>query len=86
MQLRTTFTVSPRDLALQIHCPSLRCGVVSVEAGLAADPVAGRLVRTGIAGRPVPIEEEARRCGVPKLVASQLAQPFRLVRADGARP
>jgi hypothetical protein len=73
MQLGSTFTVSPRDLALQIHCPSLRCGVVGVDAGLAADRVAGRLVRTGIAGRPVPVEQEARRCGMPKLVARQLA-------------
>jgi sterol desaturase/sphingolipid hydroxylase (fatty acid hydroxylase superfamily) len=45
-------------------------------------PVAGVTVTTGIAGRPVPLEQEV---GVPAALVGQLTQPFRrLAATDGA--
>ncbi len=41
--------------------------------------------RTGIEGRPVPLEQSAPASGVPRIVMAQLAQPFRLHSAtDGS--
>jgi len=54
-------------------------------AGCAMDPVAGDPVATGIAGRPVPIEQ-AGASGMARVVAAQLVQPFRAGEAMGARP
>jgi sterol desaturase/sphingolipid hydroxylase (fatty acid hydroxylase superfamily) len=46
-------------------------------------PVAGVVVTTGLAGRPVPVEQEV---GVPIALLGQLAQPFRrLAATDRAR-
>jgi sterol desaturase/sphingolipid hydroxylase (fatty acid hydroxylase superfamily) len=49
-------------------------------AGLALQPSVGEPVATGIAGRPVPVEQSAatRPWGFPRLVLTQLAQPFRV--------
>ena len=42
--------------------------------------------RTGISGRPVPLEQAASPVGIPGVVLSQLAQPFGVAPAtDGAR-
>jgi sterol desaturase/sphingolipid hydroxylase (fatty acid hydroxylase superfamily) len=54
-------------------------------AGCAMAPVAGDPVATGIAGRPVPIEQEGES-GMAHLVAAQLVQPFRIGEAMGTRP
>ena len=41
-------------------------------------------IRTGISGRPVPIEQTARRFGVARVFGAQLVQPFRMYAAtDG---
>jgi hypothetical protein len=55
-------------------------------SGHAVLPIRGaRPCRTGIAGRPVPLEQSAPASGVPRVVVAQLAQPFRLRSAtDGA--
>jgi sterol desaturase/sphingolipid hydroxylase (fatty acid hydroxylase superfamily) len=49
-----------------------------VLARRAVFPAGGAPVETGIAGRPVPIEQAASGAGIPRVVLSQLAQPFRL--------
>jgi sterol desaturase/sphingolipid hydroxylase (fatty acid hydroxylase superfamily) len=41
-------------------------------------PAGGAPVETGISGRPVPIEQAASVAGIPRVVLSQLAQPFRM--------
>ncbi|HWE57138.1 MAG TPA: sterol desaturase family protein [Acidimicrobiales bacterium] len=46
-------------------------------AGLAADPAPGQVGPTGIAGRPVPIEQHGPGRSVLRVVSAQLAQPFR---------
>lgn len=46
-------------------------------AGTAVDPVPSRIVVTGLAGRPVPVEQQ-RPGRVVALVTAQLLQPFRL--------
>jgi sterol desaturase/sphingolipid hydroxylase (fatty acid hydroxylase superfamily) len=55
-------------------------------AGCAAHPSGIRAIPTGIAGRPVPIEQSARSGSVPKVVVEQLVQPFRLRAATDGRP
>jgi sterol desaturase/sphingolipid hydroxylase (fatty acid hydroxylase superfamily) len=40
-------------------------------------PAGGTPVETGISGRPVPIEQAVTVAGIPRVVLSQLAQPFR---------
>ncbi len=54
-------------------------------AGCAVAPSGGAPIRTGIGGRPVPIEQTAPRCRVGHSVVAQIVQPFRL-RADMATP
>jgi sterol desaturase/sphingolipid hydroxylase (fatty acid hydroxylase superfamily) len=44
----------------------------------AAFPTGRAPIATGIAGRPVPVEQSARASGVGRVVLAQLAQPFRL--------
>ena len=44
----------------------------------AAFPMGRAPIATGIAGRPVPVEQSARASGVGRVVLAQLAQPFRL--------
>jgi sterol desaturase/sphingolipid hydroxylase (fatty acid hydroxylase superfamily) len=46
-------------------------------AGCAVSPAGGPPIQTGIAGRPVPIEQTGPTVRVPRVVAAQLAQPFR---------
>ncbi len=46
--------------------------------GCAVFPTGGEPIRTGIAGRPVPIEQAGRRIHVPQVLAAQIGQPFRL--------
>ncbi len=41
-------------------------------------PAAGAPIATGIAGRPVPVEQSGPRYGVARVVVAQLAQPFGL--------
>jgi len=53
-------------------------------AGCAMRPVAGDPVATGIAGRPVPIEQDATS-GMARVVAAQLVQPFRISAAMDGR-
>jgi sterol desaturase/sphingolipid hydroxylase (fatty acid hydroxylase superfamily) len=47
-------------------------------SGRAAYPTGGVPVPTGIAGRPVPVEQSASGARVPRVVLAQLAQPFRI--------
>jgi sterol desaturase/sphingolipid hydroxylase (fatty acid hydroxylase superfamily) len=47
-------------------------------SGRAAYPTGGLPPRTGIAGRPAPVEQSASGARVPRVVRSQLAQPFRI--------
>jgi sterol desaturase/sphingolipid hydroxylase (fatty acid hydroxylase superfamily) len=47
-------------------------------AGCAAFPTRGAARQTGIAGRPVPVEQSASGTGIPRVVLAQLAQPFRI--------
>jgi sterol desaturase/sphingolipid hydroxylase (fatty acid hydroxylase superfamily) len=54
-------------------------------AGCAVAPSGGAPIRTGIGGRPVPIEQTAPRYRVGHSVVAQIVQPFRL-RADMATP
>jgi sterol desaturase/sphingolipid hydroxylase (fatty acid hydroxylase superfamily) len=55
-------------------------------AGRAVLAEAGAAVPTGIAGRPVPVEQAASRAGVARVVLAQLAQPFAVrTDTDGAR-
>jgi sterol desaturase/sphingolipid hydroxylase (fatty acid hydroxylase superfamily) len=54
-------------------------------AGCAMRPVVGDPVATGIAGRPVPIEQDAPS-GLARVVAAQLVQPFRISAAMDGRP
>jgi sterol desaturase/sphingolipid hydroxylase (fatty acid hydroxylase superfamily) len=53
-------------------------------ARCAVYPSGGEPIRTGIGGRPVPIEQDARRFGVAHVVVAQLAQPFGLRSATDA--
>jgi len=54
-------------------------------AGFAVQPSKGAPVATGIAGRPVPIEQNAAASAVPGVVAAQLLQPLQLRSAlDGS--
>jgi sterol desaturase/sphingolipid hydroxylase (fatty acid hydroxylase superfamily) len=39
-------------------------------------PNGGTPIRTGIGGRPVPIEQDARASRIPRVMAAQLVQPF----------
>jgi sterol desaturase/sphingolipid hydroxylase (fatty acid hydroxylase superfamily) len=41
-------------------------------------PAGGAPLATGISGRPVPVEQAASVAGIPRVVLSQLAQPFRM--------
>lgn len=54
-------------------------------AGLAADPVPGQVSPTGIAGRPVPVEQSGPGRSLITVLGRQLAQPFRPTDAMGAR-
>jgi sterol desaturase/sphingolipid hydroxylase (fatty acid hydroxylase superfamily) len=47
-------------------------------SGRSAYPSGGVSLPTGIAGRPVPVEQSVSGAGVPRIVLSQLAQPFRV--------
>jgi hypothetical protein len=47
-----------------------------VAAKVTAYPSGGAPLPTGIAGRPVPVEQSASGTRVPRVVLSQLAQPF----------
>lgn len=49
-------------------------------------PTGGAPIPTGIAGRPVPIEQAARRSRVAHVVVAQLAQPFAMSAATDGRP
>ena len=48
-------------------------------------PAGGAPLATGISGRPVPVEQAASVAGIPRVVLSQLAQPFRM-RAETDQP
>jgi sterol desaturase/sphingolipid hydroxylase (fatty acid hydroxylase superfamily) len=54
-------------------------------ARLAMFPSAGPPIATGIAGRPVPVEQRSPS-GPWRVVAAQLAQPFRMHRSMDGRP
>jgi sterol desaturase/sphingolipid hydroxylase (fatty acid hydroxylase superfamily) len=45
-------------------------------ARCAVYPTGGTPIPTGIAGRPVPIEQDTQGAGVARVFLSQLAQPF----------
>jgi sterol desaturase/sphingolipid hydroxylase (fatty acid hydroxylase superfamily) len=47
-------------------------------ARCAVYPSGAAPIRTGISGRPVPIEQTARRFGVARVFGAQLVQPFRM--------
>ncbi len=47
-------------------------------AGCAVYPFGREIVPTGVAGRPVPIEQTAARAGLPGVVVAQLSQPFKV--------
>jgi sterol desaturase/sphingolipid hydroxylase (fatty acid hydroxylase superfamily) len=55
-------------------------------AGRAVFPTADRTVATGLAGRPVPVEQSARAAAVPGVVLAQLAQPFHVQTTTDGRP
>jgi sterol desaturase/sphingolipid hydroxylase (fatty acid hydroxylase superfamily) len=55
-------------------------------AGCAVAPSGGTPVATGIAGRPVPIEQTASKYRLPHLVVAQIRQPFRLRAATDVQP
>jgi sterol desaturase/sphingolipid hydroxylase (fatty acid hydroxylase superfamily) len=55
-------------------------------AGCAVAPSGGTPVATGIAGRPVPIEQTAPKYRLPHLVVAQIRQPFRLRAATDGQP
>jgi sterol desaturase/sphingolipid hydroxylase (fatty acid hydroxylase superfamily) len=55
-------------------------------AGLAVHPSGAEPVATGIAGRPVPIEQSAGPSRIGRVVAAQLVQPLRARAAMDGRP
>lgn len=55
-------------------------GAVNFGFRRAVFPDASTVIVTGIAGRPVPVEQEENRT-MPRTVVEQLIQPFRLVSA-----
>ena len=55
-------------------------------ARCAVYPAGGAPIRTGIGGRPVPIEQAAGRFGVARVVAAQLVQPFTVRAATDGQP
>jgi sterol desaturase/sphingolipid hydroxylase (fatty acid hydroxylase superfamily) len=71
--------------------PTVNFGFVLVcwdrVAGCAVHPTGGAPVATGIASRPVPVEQAAANAGeLGQVVAAQLLQPLRLLAATGRRP
>jgi sterol desaturase/sphingolipid hydroxylase (fatty acid hydroxylase superfamily) len=55
-------------------------------ARCAVYPTGGVPIRTGIGGRPVPIEQSAPRFGLTRVVVAQLIQPFTVKAATDGRP
>jgi sterol desaturase/sphingolipid hydroxylase (fatty acid hydroxylase superfamily) len=55
-------------------------------ARCAVYPSGGPPIRTGIGGRPVPIEQTAPRLGVLRVVVAQLVQPFTVKAATDGQP
>jgi sterol desaturase/sphingolipid hydroxylase (fatty acid hydroxylase superfamily) len=52
----------------------------------AAFPTGGTPIPTGLAGRPVPVEQSGRATGSARVMLSQLAQPFRMHATTDGRP
>ena len=55
-------------------------------AGCAVEPSASVPVLTGLASRPVPVEQAVQAAQVPHVIAAQLAQPWRMRTALDGRP
>ncbi len=55
-------------------------------ARCAVYPNGGAPIRTGIGGRPVPIEQSAPRFGLTRVVVAQLLQPFTVKAATDGQP
>lgn len=75
----------PSSTAPPLPAPSTPGGHPAA-GGSAGGPEAGAPVPTGLAGRPVPVEQDAPDRGLARVVLAQLGQPFRVRAAMDGRP